>query len=146
MITILFISNRLSIQYILIIKKYIIDIIDNHNTSHISYTLSTYLITWLAIMTSLHTLFSLSSASSTPRSHTFPPIFVLFHMLFQISHLVAHLFGILSLERFCVVYGTSLYWTGWLMGTFVFKSERLSLDFTVIAFWLLMLERRNAWG
>ncbi|KAI8146132.1 hypothetical protein BJV82DRAFT_600625 [Fennellomyces sp. T-0311] len=95
----------------------------------------------MAIMTSLHTLFTLSYSS-----HTFPPIFVLFHMLFHLSHLVAHLFGVISLERFCIVYGTSIYWTGWLIGMFVFRSERIPLDFTVVAFWLLVLERRNAWG
>jgi len=48
------------------------------------------------------------------------------------------------------VYGTWLYWTGWLLGVLLF-SERLAVNVThnastTILFWLLMLERRNAWG
>jgi hypothetical protein len=56
----------------------------------------------------------------------------------------------LQLERHCVVYGTWLYWTGWLLGILLF-SERLAVNAThnsstTILFWFLMLERRNAWG
>ncbi|KAI8640720.1 hypothetical protein BD408DRAFT_230679 [Parasitella parasitica] len=63
---------------------------------------------------------------------------------------MAHLLNWLQLERRCVVYGTWLYWTGWLLGILLF-SERLAVHVahnasTSILFWLLMLERRNAWG
>lgn len=69
--------------------------------------------------------------------------------MFHVTHLFAHLFQMLDLERHCVVYGTFLYWTGCLLGNFVF-SERLTIMSlthpTTTLFWLLLLERRNAWG
>jgi hypothetical protein len=54
----------------------------------------------------------------------------------------------LGLERHCVVYGTWLYWTGWLLSKFLF-SQRLAIETKqpiTLLFWLLMIERRNAWG
>lgn len=95
-------------------------------------------------MLSIHTILR----QPFPWAHTFPPIFILFHLLFHLAHLCAHLFNWLTLERHCIVYGTWLYWTGWLLGTFLF-SERLvssGTESTAFLFWLLMLERRNAWG
>ncbi|KAI8384924.1 uncharacterized protein BYT42DRAFT_612589 [Radiomyces spectabilis] len=83
-----------------------------------------------------------------PWTHTFPPVFVFFHLAFQLSHLVAHTFEYLTVERLCVVYGTWLFWAGWLLGVFVF-SERLTIDLThptTTLFWFLLLERRSAWG
>ncbi|KAI8098226.1 uncharacterized protein B0P05DRAFT_3560 [Gilbertella persicaria] len=53
------------------------------------------------------------------------------------------------MERHCVVYGTWLYCTGWLLSSLLF-SERLVVThltfMPTILFWLLMLERRHAWG
>lgn len=70
------------------------------------------------------------------------------HLCFHLTHLFAHEFNWLQLERFCIVYGTWLYWTGWLLGKLLF-SERLAVHVThlpTLLFWCLMLERRNAWG
>lgn len=96
-------------------------------------------------MLSIHTILR----QPFPWAHTFPPIFITFHLLFHIAHLSAHIFNWLNIERHCIVYGTWLYWTGWLLGAFLF-SERLvsngTSNLTAILFWLLMLERRNAWG
>ncbi|KAI9492580.1 hypothetical protein BDB00DRAFT_423687 [Zychaea mexicana] len=62
------------------------------------------------------------------------------------THLIAHWRQWLLIERYCIVYGTTLYWTGWLLGVFVF-SERLNyVDPTTPFFWALLLERRHAWG
>ncbi|KAI7852623.1 hypothetical protein BDC45DRAFT_443593 [Circinella umbellata] len=59
---------------------------------------------------------------------------------------MAHWRQWLFIERYCIVYGTTLYWTGWLLGVFVF-SERLNyVDPTTPFFWLLLIERRHAWG
>ncbi|OAD80734.1 hypothetical protein PHYBLDRAFT_138280 [Phycomyces blakesleeanus NRRL 1555(-)] len=82
-----------------------------------------------------------------PWMHSFPPVFIAFTILFHTTHLFAHLLDLLTLERLCVVYGTWLYSTGWLLGTLVF-TERLPSDFyyPTLLFWILMLERRNAWG
>ncbi|KAI8089467.1 uncharacterized protein BX664DRAFT_333077 [Halteromyces radiatus] len=110
----------------------------------ITYTPTTYTLTLSIILLSLHILVT----HPPPWAHTFPPVFVFFHFAFHITHLVAHLFGFLTLERHCVVYGTWLFWTGWLLGVFVF-SQRLVIDLshpTTTLFWLLMVERRNAWG
>lgn len=112
--------------------------------SQISYSSTTYTLTLSIILLSIHTILQ----QPFPWAHTFPPIFILFHLSFHITHVLAHRFNWLNIERHCVVYGTWLYWTGWLLGHFLF-SERLlfvHFDVTVILFWLLMLERRNAWG
>lgn len=112
--------------------------------SRITYTPITYTLTLTIIALSFHILIT----HPPPWAHTFPPVFVLFHFTFHITHLIAHLFGLLTLERHCVVYGTWLFWTGWLLGVFVF-SQRLVIDLshpTTTLFWILMVERRNAWG
>ncbi|CAO3644576.1 unnamed protein product [Mucor fragilis] len=123
-----------------------IPILKSNRTIQISYSLLTYTLTLSIIVLSIHTIL----LQPFPWGHTFPPIFVLFHLFFHVAHLSAHMFSWLQLERQCVVYGTWLYWTGWLLGILLF-SERLAVNVThnastTILFWLLMLERRNAWG
>ncbi|SAM01000.1 hypothetical protein [Absidia glauca] len=121
-----------------------IPILKSTRTIRITYTPITYTLTLTIIALSFHILIT----HPPPWAHTFPPVFVLFHFTFHITHLIAHLFGLLTLERHCVVYGTWLFWTGWLLGVFVF-SQRLVIDLshpTTTLFWLLMVERRNAWG
>lgn len=110
----------------------------------ISYNYLTYTLTFAIILLSLHIL----ATHPRPWTHTFPPFFVTFHLAFHLTHLLAHWLQLPAIERHCVVYGTSLYWTGWLLGIFVF-SERLTIDLThptTTLFWLLLVERRNAWG
>ncbi|CDS08751.1 hypothetical protein LRAMOSA10112 [Lichtheimia ramosa] len=114
-------------------------IVHDTHTIRISYTPITLALTSSIIILSLYSLTTLTWA------HTFPPFFVMFHLSFHVMHLTAHMLQLPDLERLCVVYGTSLYWTGWLLGILVF-SERLTLDPTISLFWLLMIERRNAWG
>lgn len=71
-------------------------------------------------------------------------------MTFHLIHLLAHLFNWLFIERHCVVYGTWLYWTGWLLGQLLFSQRLVAQQYhsttSMLLFWLLMLERRNAWG
>ncbi|KAI8072469.1 hypothetical protein BC940DRAFT_330617 [Gongronella butleri] len=121
-----------------------IPIIKSTRIIRITYTPTTYTLTFAIILLTLHILIK----HPPPWTHTFPPIFNFFHFCFHITHLVAHTMEWLPLERHCVVYGTWLFWTGWLLGIFVF-SQRLAIDLThptTSLFWLLMLERRNAWG
>ncbi|GAA5803350.1 hypothetical protein HPULCUR_008829 [Helicostylum pulchrum] len=123
-----------------------IPILKSNRTIQISYSALTYTLTLSIILLSIHTIIH----QPFPWAHTFPPIFTLFHLFFHTAHLSAHLFNWLLIERHCVVYGTWLYWTGWLLSALLF-SQRLvvSVGFThptTILFWLLMLERRNAWG
>jgi hypothetical protein len=108
---------------------------------------TTYTLTLSIIFTSIHTLIQ----QPFPWGHTFPPIFLLFHLIFNLAHLSAHLFNWLFIERHCVVYGTWLYWTGWLLSQLLFSQRLVTLQYhstttTTVLFWLLMLERRNAWG
>ncbi|ORX51269.1 hypothetical protein DM01DRAFT_1375533 [Hesseltinella vesiculosa] len=120
-----------------------IPILKSTRTIRITYTPMTYTLSFTIILLCSHILLT------HPWTHSFPPIFNSFHICFHVTHLLAHLFGWLTLERLAVVYGTWLFWTGWLLGIFVFTSQRLAIDFThptTSLFWLLMMERRNAWG
>jgi hypothetical protein len=111
--------------------------------SRISYSKLTYTLTSIIVLLSLHTLYH----QPLPWNQTFPPIFIIFHILFHLTHVIAHQFEWLGIERHCVIYGTWLYCTGRLLSGFLF-SQRLVVDndYSTIFFWLLMLERRNAWG
>ncbi|KAI9030918.1 hypothetical protein CLU79DRAFT_825892 [Phycomyces nitens] len=119
-----------------------IPILKSTQSIRISYTFSTYTLTIAILLFSIQHLIRQPS----PWIHTFPPVFITFTILFHLTHLFAHLLDLLTLERLCVVYGTWLYSTGWLLGTLVF-TERLPTDYyPTLLFWILMLERRNAWG
>lgn len=122
-----------------------VPILKSNRTIQISYSPITYTLTLSIILLSIHTILR----QPFPWAHTFPPIFTLFHIFFHIAHLTAHVFQWLGVERHCVVYGTWLYWTGWLLSSMLF-SQRLTHTtthpITTVLFWLLMLERRNAWG
>lgn len=124
-----------------------IPILKSNRTIQISYSPLTYTLTLSIIILSIHTILR----QPFPWAHTFPPIFTIFHLLFHIAHLSAHVFQWLFIERHCVVYGTWLYWTGWLLGSLLFSERLMVVEVgmthpTTILFWLLMLERRNAWG
>ncbi|KAI9471409.1 hypothetical protein BDB00DRAFT_240157 [Zychaea mexicana] len=107
----------------------------------ISYSPATYALISCIILLSLYTLTTI-----TNKEHTFPPFFIASNLVFHMTHLIAHWRQWLLIERYCIVYGTTLYWTGWLLGVFVF-SERLNyVDPTTPFFWALLLERRHAWG
>lgn len=111
----------------------------------ISYSKLTYTLSLSIIVLSIYTILR----QPFPWAQTFPPIFSIFHLLFHLSHLTAHVFDWLYIERHCVVYGTWLYCTGWLLGKFLFSERLATSDFSnpaTLLFWLLMIERRNAWG
>ncbi|KAI9302217.1 hypothetical protein BJ944DRAFT_185465 [Cunninghamella echinulata] len=121
-----------------------IPILKSTRTIRITYTPLTYTLSLMIVLLSFHILIT----HPLPWAQTFPPVFIIFHFLFHITHLMAHTFQWLTIERHCVVYGTWLFWTGWLLGNFVF-SQRIVVDWThptTTLFWLLMFERRNAWG
>ncbi|KAI8988883.1 hypothetical protein BDB01DRAFT_783464 [Pilobolus umbonatus] len=121
-----------------------IPIIKTTQIIRISYTPITYTLAASIIILSIHTILS----QPFPWIHTFPPIFILFHLFFHLTHMTAHLLQCRSMEQNCIVYGTWFYCTGWLLSRFLF-SEKLSVQpaySTTLLFWLLMLERRNAWG
>ncbi|KAI8330747.1 hypothetical protein BC941DRAFT_440069 [Chlamydoabsidia padenii] len=123
-----------------------IPILKSTRTIRITYTLSTYTLTLAIIILSARHLINtlLTTAAVTALPPTFSTVFTSFHIIFQFTHLIAHLFERLTLERHCVVYGTWLFWTGWLL---VFYQRQQQQDvITTLLFWLLMLERRNAWG
>ncbi|CEI98602.1 hypothetical protein RMCBS344292_12707 [Rhizopus microsporus] len=122
-----------------------IPILKSNHTLKISYSKLTYTLTLSIIILSIYTIFR----QPFPWRQTFPPIFILFHLIFHLTHLTAHIFNWLNIEKHCVVYGTWLYCTGWLLGKFLFSERLAASDFsnpTSLLFWLLMLERRNAWG
>lgn len=116
------------------------------NCSRITYTPTTYTLTLTIVLLLLHHLVISSSVSTT--AITFSAVFTCFHIVFHLAHLFAHLFERLTLERHCVVYGTWLFWTGYLLGVFVFHQHDILYNTIspTFLFWLLMLERRNAWG
>ncbi|KAI9487501.1 MAG: hypothetical protein EXX96DRAFT_553500 [Benjaminiella poitrasii] len=121
-----------------------IPILKSNQTIQIAYSFITYTLTCSIILLSMYTILQ----QPFPWAHTFPPVFVLFHLLFQVAHLSSHVMSWLTIERHCVVYGTWLYWTGWLLSVLLF-SEKLAIEgtcWTTVLFWCLMLERRNAWG
>ncbi|KAG1469029.1 hypothetical protein G6F56_003499 [Rhizopus delemar] len=118
-----------------------IPILKSNRILHITYTKMTYTLTLsIILLSTLSVLYQ-----PFPWTQTFPLIFHLFHLLFHLTHLLAHRFNWYSIERQCVVYGTWLYCTGWLLGKFLFP-ERLADNSANALFWILMIERRNAWG
>ncbi|ORY96730.1 hypothetical protein BCR43DRAFT_492173 [Syncephalastrum racemosum] len=78
--------------------------------------------------------------------YSFPPIFLVFHIAFHLIHTTAHYLQAPMIERRCVVYGTHAYWTGWCLGVCVFSERLAFFDVPMALFWLLLFERRNAWG
>ncbi|KAI9281113.1 hypothetical protein BY458DRAFT_499616 [Sporodiniella umbellata] len=111
----------------------------------ITYTKSTYTLTLSIVVLSALSIF----CQPFPWTQTFPPIFNLFQLLFHLLHLHAHVYNWLHIERHCVVYGTWLYYTGWLLGKLLFSERLANHDYsypTHALFWILMIERRNAWG
>ncbi|RUS17279.1 hypothetical protein BC937DRAFT_90168 [Endogone sp. FLAS-F59071] len=119
-----------------------IPIVRSTRTIRVSYTPFTYVLTTLIIGFYLHSLVTY------PSVYLFPNLFTVTNLLFHLTHLVAHTAHFASLERLCVAYGTSIFWIGWILGVCVFH-HNIPIDFThptTILFWILMLERRNAWG
>ncbi|KAI8969300.1 hypothetical protein BDF20DRAFT_894302 [Mycotypha africana] len=124
-----------------------IPILKSNHTIHVSYTYTTYTLSLSIIALCLFIVLQ----QPFPWGHTFPPVFLLFQIAFHSIHIIAHTFDFVIVERCCIVYGTWLCWTGWLLSKLLF-TEKLFHDnhtahiLVISLFWLLMLERRNAWG
>ncbi|RUP49566.1 hypothetical protein BC936DRAFT_142219 [Jimgerdemannia flammicorona] len=119
-----------------------IPIVKSTHTIRVSYTPFTYIITFLIIGLHAHALYT------RPSEYLFPNLFNLFNLAFHLTHLLAHTFHRASIERLSVAFGTSVFWIGWVLGVFAF-GHNVSVDLihpTTILFWVLMFDRRNAWG
>ncbi|KAI8992439.1 hypothetical protein BDB01DRAFT_847814 [Pilobolus umbonatus] len=119
-------------------------LINSTRTIRISYTAVTYILSISIILISLYSLYIDKSSTTI---NTFPSVFTLYHIIFHLIHLTVHHHGYLKLERLVINYGTSVYWIGYLLSRVLFAEKLNSYStLTMLLFWALLFERRNAWG